>query len=87
MTRETFEDRLFTELDNAQQDAIRKQPLVEPNEDEKRNGWTAETLTAYVAGRRAASSLRADPHSLHRRAGARPITTSKAGYRPKRWRG
>lgn len=86
MTRETFEDRLFTELDNAQRDALAKQPDVEPTEDEKRNGWTTETLTAYVASRRAASTLRADPHSLHRRADARP-TMQRNDYNPKRWRG
>ena len=26
--------------------------LIEPNEDEKRNGWTAKTLTIYLAERK-----------------------------------
>lgn len=48
---------------------------IEPTADERRNGWTAETLTAYVAERRAAQSLWFDPaHPSRRR-----IPTRTAG--------
>lgn len=36
-------------------------PLIEPSEDEKRNGWTATSLTQYVIEQDAAASLRLDP--------------------------
>ena len=34
--------------------------LIEPSEDEKRNGWTAESLTAYHAERDAAAQKSLD---------------------------
>jgi hypothetical protein len=34
--------------------------LIEPTADERRNGWTAETLTAYVHQREKASLSKAD---------------------------
>lgn len=34
--------------------------LIEPTEDEKRNGWTAESLTAYVRERKEASRKQLD---------------------------
>ena len=46
--------------------------LIEPTDDEAQNGWTAETLTAYVTGRWAAQSVAADPESLYRRLADRP---------------
>ena len=30
--------------------------LIQPNEDERKNGWTSETLTAYVAKQRQVES-------------------------------
>ncbi len=41
--------------------------LIEPNEHERRNGWTAETLTAYVNERRKASQDRVDWNHPSRR--------------------
>ena len=54
--------------------------LVEPTPEEVRNGWTAETLTAYVNERLAAQSVAADPASLARRHAARP-TRANSRYR------
>lgn len=34
--------------------------LIEPNEDERKNGWSAETLTAYVHERRRAQQASLD---------------------------
>lgn len=65
-------DRLFRELDDAQRSALDAQELVEPNEDERRNGWTAESLTAYLAERKAGQTLAIDPHSIQRRMAAKP---------------
>ena len=60
-------------------------PLIEPNEEEKRNGWTAETLTAYVQEQTAARELKVDPMSAMNRAGRRP-TRANSKYNPHRWR-
>jgi len=35
--------------------------LIEPTEEERRNGWDAESLTAYVAERRAVQDTRIGP--------------------------
>lgn len=58
-------------------------PVVEPTDEEKRNGWTAETLTAYVADQEAAQSVRSDPSSV-----ARKVVPTRANsrYSPHRWR-
>ena len=79
-------DRLWTELDDAQRRAFDRQQMVEPTEDEKRNGWTAETLTAYIAEREAGAAVNIDPNSLHRKLAARPRTQNHR-FNPKRWRG
>ncbi len=34
---------------------------ITPTEEERRNGWTEETLSAYVAERRAAEAMLLDP--------------------------
>jgi hypothetical protein len=60
-----------------------KNDVIEPNEEEKRNGWTTQTLTAYVAMVRASSSKRLDPGSKARRA-QRPRHTNNH-YSPFRW--
>lgn len=60
--------------------------LVQPTADEARNGWTAETLTAYLQEQQASASLRADMGSAMRRQGRRPQRQNR-DYRPLRWRG
>jgi len=57
-------------------------PEIEPTDDERRNGWTAETLAEYLASRQAA--LDVDPNSPQRR--HRPEVQNHA-YNPHRWRG
>ncbi len=36
---------------------------ITPTEGERRNGWTEETLSAYVAERRAAEAMLIDPRA------------------------
>lgn len=43
----------------------------EPTEEEKKNGWTTKSLTAYLKERYAAQSLTVDVHSLSRKVAAR----------------
>lgn len=78
-------DRLYRELDQVQREALARQELIEPTEDEKKNGWTADTLTAYLTERLAGQSLSADVGSVHRRAARRP-NVQNHHYRPHRWR-
>lgn len=78
--------KLYEELDVAQREALERQGLIEPTKDEKRNGWTAETLTMYLAERTAGQSLAIDPHSLHRRMARRPRVQNDR-YNPLKWRG
>lgn len=61
-------------------------PLIEPSDEEKRNGWTAETLTAYLNQQHAAQGVRVDIHSDERRQGRRPVMANNR-YNPLRWRG
>lgn len=81
----------MTSLENQQRDEFKRAlkagegPLVEPTDDEKRNGWTAETLTAYLAEQKAASALRIDPHSAMNRAARKPVRANSK-YNPHRWR-
>lgn len=58
---------------------------VEPTEEEKKNGWTAETLTAYLVERLAGQSLAVDVNSLHRKVARRPNVQNHR-YNPLRWR-
>lgn len=85
MTDTPLSDRLYRELDQAQREALLRQELIEPTEDEKRNGWTAETLTQYLAERSAGQSLSVDINSLHRRIARRPDVQNHR-YNPHRWR-
>lgn len=78
-------DDLADELDQAQETAFAKTDLIEPTKDEKKNGWTAETLTQYVAERNAGAELKTDPHSLERRMERRP-RAQNTQYNPHRWR-
>lgn len=55
--------------------------LIEPTDDELRNGWTAKTLTAYHAEReQARAAVISDRPPLKPR-------MAKSKYRPLRWRG
>lgn len=77
--------KLNEELETARREAIAQQQIVEPTEEEKRNGWTAKALTAYLTDRLAAQSLSLDVSSLHRRLARRP-NEANHHYRPLRWR-
>lgn len=77
-------EQLADELDEAQAEAAQLEP-VEPTDEEKRNGWTTETLTTYLAERQAGQALAVDVNSLHRRLARRP-TVQNHRYNPKRWR-
>ncbi len=57
--------------------------LIEPNAEEIRNGWTTETLTAYVNEQRAARNVRINPRSKMRM--ARNPTRANSGYRVFEW--
>jgi len=79
-------DKLESERDTVRRESVKTQTLVEPTEEERRNGWTAKTLTAYLAERQAGQSLSADVNSLHRQRARRPSKQNHQ-YRPHRWRG
>ena len=82
-----MQDRLADELDAVLAEAWKTQDgLVEPTEGEKKNGWTAETLTRYLIERKAGQSLDVDVNSLQRRMARRPIEQDHK-YNPLRWRG
>ena len=78
-------EKLEQELDSARREALAQQKTIEPTEEEKKNGWTAKTLTAYLAERMAAQSLNVSIDSLHRRNARRPQEANHR-YRPHRWR-
>ena len=77
-------NKVHSEVLEAQRNARKHQKQVEPSEEEKKNGWTTETLTAYLADRAAGQSLAIDPNSLSRR---KPPDMQNHKYRPLRWRG
>jgi len=77
-------EALADEFDQA--DASIARELIEPTADEAKNGWTAETLTEYVASRQAGAMLAADPHSEHSRIARRP-RSQNTDYDPHFWRG
>jgi hypothetical protein len=54
-----------------------KRTLVEPNADEKRNGWTAKTLTKYLDSRERDRVLVSPPKLPDRQ---------NHKYNPHRWR-
>ena len=65
-------------------------PMMEPTEDEARNGWTRETLTQYFNEQDAAAQQKIDPNSKFRRMQRRPKRANgiwNGKYRPLRWRG
>lgn len=71
------------ELDEERRIALEEGRLVEPTRLEKRNGWTAEALTAYLAERAVSQLNVADIHSRPQK---RP-SEANHHYRPHRWRG
>jgi len=75
--------RLESELEAARRAALSRQQSIEPSEEEKRNGWTTETLTKYLTERLAGQSLIVDVHSLHRR---QLPDEQNHRYRVHRWR-
>jgi len=78
-------ERLEDELDAATRQALANQEMIEPSEEERKNGWTAETLTQYLAERHAAQEMAVDVNSLHRRTARRP-DEQQHRYNPLRWR-
>lgn len=76
---------LDRELSEARRETLAHQQLIEPTDEERKNGWTAETLTEYLAEREAGQSLAVDVNSLHRRVARRPNEQNHR-YRPHRWR-
>ena len=56
--------------------------LLEPTPEEKKNGWTAQKLTAYVLGRETAQFQAIDPENRK----LRPVSQNHR-YNPLRWRG
>ena len=78
-------EKLSDELETARREAINQQQTIEPTEEEKKNGWTAKTLTAYLSERLAAQTLNVDVNSLHRQVARRPREANHH-YRPHRWR-
>lgn len=81
----TLSEKLYEELDAVQRDALAKQELVEPNDEERKNGWTAKTLTAYLTERLAGQSLTIDVNSIQRRMGRRPSEQNHR-YQVHHWR-
>ncbi len=93
-------EKLADELDAAQRDSIEdyglevdgdelrvvdESKLVQPTDEEKRNGWDAVTLSAYLAERAAGQALDIDMNSIQRRMARRP-TEQNHRYRVLRWR-
>lgn len=78
-------DQLLRERDTARREALANKQEIEPTEEEKRNGWTKQTLTKYLAERFAAQNLAVDVNSLHRRVSRRKNEQNHK-YRPLRWR-
>lgn len=83
--RPTLKDRLCDEWARVHAEA-QQMPVIEPTPDEARNGWTAETLTAFHAEQRAAEALKHDRASLYSRVTTRPGHQNKGRYHPHRWR-
>ena len=73
------------ELTAARREALANARPVEPTDEERRNGWSTETLTAYLAERFAAQCLTVDVTSLQRNR-MRRKNEQNHHYRPLRWR-
>jgi hypothetical protein len=81
-----IDERVDEELDQAQRSVSRAAETYTASDEEKRNGWTDETLTAYINSRKAGQSLTTDPDSLQRRLARRPVESNHR-YSPHKWRG
>ena len=81
-----MKDDIYQELAEAERNAKKEQKKVEPSEEEKRNGWTTDTLTAYLAERQAGQSLSIDVNSAYRKQARMPVIQNHK-YNPHRWRG
>jgi hypothetical protein len=79
-------DKLEAEVNAVRREAVTAQKPVEPTDEERRNGWSTKTLTAYLAERQAGQSIAVDVNSISRQAARRPNEQNHA-YRPHRWRG
>ena len=79
-------DHIYSELLEAQRNAREKKEVVKPTEEEKKNGWTEETLSTYLAERKAAQSLGIDVNSFYRKSLQRPMTQNHK-YNPLRRHG
>ena len=79
-------EQISREFKEARNEALARAERIEPTEEEKRNGWTAETLTTYLAEREAAQTLAFDPDSLERKSGRRKREQNH-NYNILRWRG
>lgn len=84
-TKEERETAAVRQFRSALKEAEATLEPVIPTEIEARNGWTTESLTAYVAEQWAAQSMRLDPHSVTRRKALPRVANHR--YRPLRWRG
>lgn len=78
-------DKLNDEFDGVFRTAEIETPIIEPTDEEKNNGWDAESLAEYRAERAAAQTIEIDPHSTQRRLSARPAEQNNK-YSPFRWR-
>ena len=85
--RPSLEEQQRSEFKNALAEAEATQPLlIQPSDEEARNGWTPETLTQYLHEQTAAQALKINPSSSLNRRARRP-TRANNRYRPQRWRG
>lgn len=79
------EKQLADEFKATHLSATSEHQEVDPTEEELKNGWTKETLNAYLIEQTASQALRADPKSVSRRLARRPVEQNHR-YRPLRWR-
>lgn len=78
-------EQLDQELESVRNQALSEQKLIEPTDEERKNGWTAQSLTKYLGERLAGQTLAVDVNSLHRRS-ARRANVQNNRYNPLRWR-
>ena len=73
------------DLEREKREAVRDTKIspVKPTEEEKKNGWTTQTLTKYLTERLAGQSINIDINSLHRQV---IPNEQNHKYSVKRWR-
>ena len=79
-----FEDRLRLEFQDVLRGTV-SPSLIQPTPEEIKNGWTPESLTAYLADQDAAASLKIDPKSALNRGNRKPVRANSR-YRVFQWR-